>query len=51
MAPSPAVSQEPQQKFPLMTSVGDMPDLSWAEDTVCSRHIVQAPIAGHKNPI
>jgi hypothetical protein len=51
MAPSPPVSQEPQQELPLMTSVGDVPDLSRAEDTVCSRHFVKAPILGHKTPI
>jgi hypothetical protein len=36
--PRSAVPGKPEQKFPLVTAVGDMPDIAWKEVTVRPRH-------------
>jgi hypothetical protein len=38
MPPPPSVALELQQKLPLMAAMGDMPNLSFTEDSICPRH-------------
>jgi hypothetical protein len=44
MPPSPAITHKLQQEFPLMASMGYVPDVSRAKNAVCSGHIVRKSI-------
>ncbi len=33
------ILREPEEKFPLMASMSDMPDITWNVMSLCSRHM------------